>query len=265
MRHGLLPSLMTMVFVLACRTGGSTAAPASPSASPRVHRASANPPVEIHGALRELMHDRRTGPVVEVSRATGSPDSVAVGALAGLTGEVTVLDGEAWLSYAEADGTARTVRTRTPADSAALLVVGRLPNAQWVTLEEDVPLAMLADRIEALAQARGVDVSRPVPFTLEGPLQDLAWHVVDGRKLQSGPSSHQAHAAAGVQGQRASTTGVLVGFYSSQHHGIFTHHDSDTHVHVVLAEENASGHVDGVTVGRGARLRLPAPSAPAAR
>lgn len=68
-----------------------------------------------------------------------------------------------------------------------------------------------------------------------------------------------------MQGRRDRATGVLVGFYSSQHHGIFTHHGSDTHVHVVLAEENASGHVDGVTVGRGARLRLPAPSAPATR
>lgn len=259
MRNSLLPVLVAALCLVACRTAGT------PAASPRVHRASANPPVEVHGALREMMHEGRTGPVVEVSRATGSPDSVAVGALAGLAGEVTVLDGEAWLSYAEADGTARTVRTRAPTDSAALLVVGRLPGAQWVTLEEDVPLAALADRVAALAQARGVDTSRPIPFSVEGPLQDLAWHVVDGRKLGGGPSSHQAHAAAGVQGRLERTTGVLVGFYSSQHHGIFTHHDSDTHVHVVLPEQNASGHVDGVTVGRGARLRLPAPSAPAPR
>ncbi len=259
MRHGLLPSVVAALFLVACRTT-DTSAP-----GPRVHRASVNPPVEVHGALREMMHEGRTGPVVEVSRATGSPDTVAVGALAGLAGEVTVLDGEAWLSYAEEDGTARTVRTRTPSDSAALLVVGRLPNAQWVTLEEDLPLAALADRIAALAQARGVDTSRPVPFSIEGPLQDLAWHVVDGRKLKDGPSSHEAHAAAGVQGRRDRVSGVLVGFYSTRHHGIFTHHDSDAHVHVVLAKENASGHVDGVTVGRGARLRLPAPSAPAHR
>ncbi|MCP3135753.1 acetolactate decarboxylase [Pyxidicoccus xibeiensis] len=256
MRDGLLPLVVATVFLVGCRTGGAA------TASPKVHRASVNPPVEIHGALREMMHEGRTGPVVEVARATESPDSVAVGALAGLTGEVTVLDGEAWLSYAEADGMARTVRTKTPSDSATLLVMGRLPNAQWVTLEEDVPLTALADRISALAQARGVDVTRPFPFTVEGTLRELAWHVVDGSKLREG-ASHQEHMTAGVQSRKDSATGVLVGFYSTQHHGIFTHHDSDAHVHVVLAEENASGHVDGVTVGRGARVRLPAPSAPA--
>lgn len=255
MRHGLVPSLMATVFLLACRTGGNP-----PAARHSASAAPARAEVEVYGALRAMMHEGRTGAVVEVARATGSEEVVAVGALADLTGEVTVFDGEAWLSYAEADGTARTVRTRTPSDSAALLVVGRLPDAQWVTLEEDVPFTALADRIAALARERGVDTSRPFPFSVEGPLQDLTWHVVDGRKLQGGPSSHQAHAAAGVQGRRDSTHGVLVGFYSTQHHGIFTHHDSDTHVHVVLAGENTSGHVDGVTVGRGARLRLPAPS-----
>lgn len=259
MRNGLLPSLVAVLFLVACRTGGASTASPSP---PMVHRASANPKVEVHGALREMMHEGRTGPVVEVARATESSDAVAVGALAGLTGEVTVLDGEAWLSYAEPDGTARTVRTRAPSDSAALLVIGRLPNAQWVTLEEDVPLTALSERIAALAQAKGVDTTRPFPFSVEGPLQDLAWHVIDGRKLGDG-ASHQDHMSAGVQGRRDSTTGVLVGFYSTRHHGIFTHHDSDTHVHVVLAGENASGHVDGVTVGKGARVRLPAPSAPA--
>jgi acetolactate decarboxylase len=184
-------------------------------------------------------------------------DSVAVGALAHLAGEVTVLDGEAWLSYAEADGTARTVRTRAPSDSAALLVVGRLPAAPSVTLEEDTPLENLSERVAALAQARGLDTSRPFPFVVEGPLRDVSWHVVDGRKLRAG-ASHREHAAAGVQGQKEQATGTLVGFYSTRHHGIFTHHDSDLHVHVVLPGENASGHLDGVIVGGGARLRLPA-------
>ncbi len=247
MRSGLV---VAAAFLLACRTGGVPRDAPAPSPSPEV---------EVHGALREMMHEGRTGPVVEVSRATGTPDALAVGALAHLAGEVTVLDGEAWPSYAEADGTAPTVRTRAPSDSAALLVVGRLPAAQWVTLEEDIPLAALSGRIAALAQARGVDTARPFPFVVEGPLRDVAWHVVDGRKLRAGASHHE-HAAAGVQGRKDRTTGVLVGFHSTRHHGVFTHHDSDSHVHVVLPGENASGHLDGVTVERGARLRLPAPS-----
>lgn len=247
MRSGLM---LVAAFLLACRTGGVPTDAPAPAPSPEV---------EVHGALREMMHEGRTGPVVEVARATGTPEVLAVGALAHLAGEVTVLDGEAWLSYAEADGTARTVHTRAPSDSAALLVVGRLPAAQWVTLEEDLPLEALAGRVAELARARGVDTTRPFPFVVEGPLRDVAWHVVDGRKLRPG-ASHREHAAAGVQGQRAQATGVLVGFYSTRHHGIFTHHDSDAHVHVVLPEENASGHLDGVTVGRGARLRLPAPA-----
>ncbi|MCP3164935.1 acetolactate decarboxylase [Myxococcus qinghaiensis] len=250
-RFTLLPLVATLCLP-ACRTSAPEAAQA--------REAPVTAGVVVHGALREMMHQGRTASVVDVAQAAGRRGSFAVGALADLAGEVTVVDGEAWLSYAEQDGTSRTVRTREPSAGAALLVVGQLPETPGMTLDEDIPLSALGDRIAALAQAQGVDTTQPITFTVEGPLQALAWHVIDGRKLRSG-ASHQEHASAGVQEQRAQATGVLVGFYSTRHQGIFTHHDSDTHVHVVLPEENASGHVDNVTVLRGARLRLPAPTA----
>ncbi|WP_437870158.1 hypothetical protein [Sorangium sp. So ce363] len=49
------------------------------------------------------------------------------------------------------------------------------------------------------------------------------------------------------------------GFFSKHHHGVFTHIGSNTHFHVVLPERPLMGHVDGVTLARGARVLLPAP------
>jgi acetolactate decarboxylase len=82
--------------------------------------------------------------------------------------------------------------------------------------------------------------------------------VIDGRKLPGGPSSHAEHLQAAVQIQRENVDGRLIGFFSTRHHGVFTHHSSNTHIHVVLPDEKLSGHVDNVTIAKEAILMLPA-------
>ncbi len=48
------------------------------------------------------------------------------------------------------------------------------------------------------------------------------------------------------------------GFYSQSDEGIFTHMGSKTHIHCVLYDPLASGHVDHVTVPVGTTIKFPA-------
>jgi len=104
-----------------------------------------------------------------------------------------------------------------------------------------------------------MDVTRPSPFVMTGRMADLRWHTIDGRRLVPGAGGHDAHANAAIREERAETSASLVGFYSDAHEGVFTHRGKRTHVHVVVREPLASGHVDHVVVPAGATLRLPAP------
>jgi alpha-acetolactate decarboxylase len=210
----------------------------------------------VFGALRALMHEGKTGAQVALSSVVPGPHAYGVGALSELRGEVTVFDDDVWLAYPNDDGTIRTSKVRASNEQAALLVVANV--AQWrrVPIGSEVAFERLDDELDRLTRADTVDAMRPIPMVIEGSFADLAWHVVDGRKLTTA-STHEQHAAAAARGSVERSNGALVGFFSTRHQGVFTHMNKKTHFHVVLPGENISGHVDGVTILPGAELLLP--------
>ncbi|WP_437670250.1 acetolactate decarboxylase [Sorangium sp. So ce131] len=241
--------------VLACQP--STESPGTPAPSAPAP-AQAQAPVEVRsfGALRAIMHEGQTGPAVRVGAVVPGPHAFGLGALSELRGEVTVVDDAIWTAYARDDGTV-DVRPDGAEEQATLFVVANVPRWQEATLDADVPDAQLDARIEALLRERGLDAEGAVPVQIQGSFRELSWHVIDGRKLAPG-GGHADHVRASVRGTFPAAEGTLVGFFSKQHHGIFTHMGSNTHFHVVLPERPLTGHVDGVTVVGGARVLLPA-------
>lgn len=232
---------IVLLAVVACGTPPPAPAPA--------------PEVRHFGALRQIMHEGRTDAAVRVADVVPGPHAFALGALSELRGEVTVIDDVVWTAYPRDDGTAE-VRTGAVDEGAALLVVAAVPSWREVVVADDIAADALDAEIERLASTAGVDTSAPFPVRVSGPLVDLRWHVVDGRKLQPG-SSHAEHARTAVSGVEANVDGELLGFFSKAHAGVFTHHGSNTHFHVVLAARPLTGHVDRVAIGRGARVLFP--------
>ncbi len=259
---------MTRLFALSavlacagCRSGAENAP--SPEAKATQQQAVTAPattrPVEIktYGALRGIFHQGQTGPQVQLSEVAG-PDVQAVGALSESRGEVTIVDGTIWLAYPDGKGSARVESVPQSEEKAMLLVTAS--NKQWrrVPLEEDIDEANLDAKLEAIAVAQGIDVNSAFPLRIEGPVANLKWHVLDGSKATGEPmKSHKDHMRMAVTGTVAQTEGKLVGFFSKKHYGVFTHMGSNSHLHVVLAKEGISGHVDGVTLKKGAVLLLP--------
>ncbi len=218
--------------------------------------------VRVDGSLREVVREGRIDARVGLAALLPDRDLHALGALAGLRGEVTIVAGRTWLAYPGDAGGARHDVVPESAEQAALLVSARVPEWRRTTIDEDVAFADLDAWVERTARAAGVDVARPFPYLVEGPVKDLRWHVIDGRRLAPGPSSHEDHLRAAVAEELAAGTALLVGFFGPDHAGIFTHHTTRTHVHAIVEERRASGHVDHVVVGAGARLALPVPRAP---
>ena len=112
--------------------------------------------------------------------------------------------------------------------------------------------------VRSIATGAGVNTDEPFPFRIEGLVRDLGWHVIDGSRLGSGAMSPESHRQASVVHELDQGRAQLIGFYSTNHGGVFTHMGSRTHVHCVIAEPLASGHVDHVTIPKGTTLRFPA-------
>jgi len=211
--------------------------------------------VTAYGALRAMMHEGAVGPVVALSALLPDSSLYAVGALAELSGEVTVLAGVAYLSYPDAEGARTEVATRTDV-GAALLVASSVTQWQAVVTERPIPFEFLDEEIGRMALSAGVDSGDRLVFLVEGEVEELEWHVIDGRQLGAGPSSHEAHRAAAVKERRERAPAVLVGFYSESDQGVFTHMGSKTHIHCVVEDSLSAGHVDHVVIPTGVTVRF---------
>jgi len=214
--------------------------------------------VRAHGALRAMLHEGQTDATVTLDSMLPDPDLYAVGALAGLSGEITVVRGEAYLSFPEEADATRTETSLQTDAAATLLVVSKVPAWHGVVTSHEIRFEELDDEIARLATAAGMSLDERFPFLIEGSFDDLEWHVIDGRRLTAGGSSHQDHLAAAVKARLDRTPAVLVGFYSESDQGVFTHMGSKTHIHCTVDEPVSSGHVDHVTIPAGTTVEFPA-------
>jgi len=233
-----------------------------PIAEPTVSTASPSSPgveVTVHGALREIMHKGRTDRRVDLGPMIGQKGLYGLGALEGLGGEVTVWDGQLWLSTPDGDGGATAGQHTESTAGATLLVTSLVTDWQERPVTQAVPFSGLDAFIEREALAAGVDVTDAFPFRIEGAPSRVDWHVIDGSKIPANAHGHAAHIRTAVRGALASEAVKILGFYSPKHHRIFTHHDTNTHAHVISEVSTVTGHVDHLDLSAGARLFLPAP------
>ncbi len=212
------------------------------------------------GTLQAVHREGDVGAKVALAKVVPGPRCFAVGALDGMRGEITIVDDQVWISKPIENGGDRRVTTTcttSSAESAAILVAASVKRWKTIGVSEDVP----ADRLDAFvaeaAAREGIDVTKPFPFLVDGPLVHLDFHVVDGTRLAPSGSPPEFHAYSGVRDRRDAASGRLVGFYAANEQGVIVHHDSRTHVHVTLESPGITGHVDSVSIGKGAVLSLP--------
>jgi alpha-acetolactate decarboxylase len=212
--------------------------------------------VQSWGELRAIMHagDRTTK--VGLGDLAGLSHLYAIGALSELRGEVTVVDGKAWLAYPGDGNALRVQRHGGSQEKATLLVAAQVPSWQQRRITEGLADPNLDEAVVKLARASGLDTRRPFPFLIEGRLSEVSFHVIDGRRVPAG-ADHGGHLRGAVTRTEQQLQATIVGFYSERHAGVFTHMGERTHLHVVASSPEVSGHVDAVTVAAGSVFKVP--------
>jgi len=215
--------------------------------------------VVAHGALRAMFHQGRTETMVSMDELLPNPKLYAIGALSELTGEITVIGGLTYISYPDDAGGNSTNTTSTFSKApATLLVSTSVPKWQSVITKQAIDTKNIDKAIGELAASAGMNLEERFPFLIEGEVENLHWHVVDGRLLSGGGSSHEDHLAAATRFEMAHCKATLIGFYSATDQGVFTHMDSMTHIHCAMEGTQNSGHVDQVTIPAGTVIQFPA-------
>ncbi len=210
---------------------------------------------QAYGSMMEVLRNGQTQARVKLTDVNG-PNVVGVGALAELTGELTLDGGHAHVT-AVSEGSIH-FPTTDPDAAATLLAVANVPHWNQSTLPAIESLEDLEAAIAAAAAAAGIDTQAipALPFRVEGDFEGLCLHVLNGSCPIADPDGPEPWRLTD-----ATASGVLVGFFAEDAAGQLTHHGQRSHTHAIVTTQaglEAGGHVDATAVSAGATLFLPA-------
>jgi Alpha-acetolactate decarboxylase len=213
--------------------------------------------VTVHGAFRNMMQKEDYSPKVQLRAIMKSGATEAVGAAAGLKGEITAIDGQLLLTY----GTPCASCGHPGAEFATLLAAAKvLAWQQPVPLPSDLVGKDLDSFIVESAKTAGLDLGRPFPVRLSGTLIGVRMHVVRGVNpgFKGHGSTHPMADQEDIATERID--GEVVGFYAPQTaQGIISHPGEPFHYHWVDRGRTRTAHLDAFGMAKGAILVLPKP------
>ena len=98
---------------------------------------------------------------------------------------------------------------------------------------------------------------RPFMFKLSGTVEQATIHIVNlpnGSKVSSPDEAHKGQKNYELNNEQSE----IIGFFSTEHKAIFTHHDTFLHMHLITVDRKKMGHLDEVRFKSGAiKLYLP--------
>ncbi|ELR73110.1 hypothetical protein C900_05745 [Fulvivirga imtechensis AK7] len=209
--------------------------------------------VEVHyaGELRKMMHQNDISAKVDLDTLRGMGRLYAIGALDSLKGEILVENGTPYVSVVQNGG----VSVLNDFNYQATLLVYTIVEAWGRHNLPDTVETMkdLEYYLSGLAKKEGL--RSPFPFRLEGKATAAEYHVI--QPLAVSKATHDEHRKAGYQGVLENEKVYITGFYSTGHHGIFTHHNSNLHMHVRNEKADEMGHVDALRLDKDVKLFIP--------
>ena len=194
--------------------------------------------ITISGAMRNVMWDGKLAGIFKPDTISNKTGLYGVGPLSYLKGEILIDDGSVYVSRVRDDGI-MSVEIETDID-APFFVYGNV--TQW----EDIALPTHVKDIASLEQFidhRTQESKRPFVFKLQGEVSNASIHVQNLAPGSTVSSPEEAHAGQLKYHIKAENVRII-GFFSTSHQGVFTHHDTFLHMHLLTADERMMGHVD---------------------
>lgn len=209
--------------------------------------------VQYAGSLMEVMNGKIDA-VITLNELKSIPNLYGLGPVEGLKGEIQIFNSRPVVSNVIPKGLSTHSNFQ---DKAAMLVYAQVP--EWQEIQ--VPKAILTKKqfeeyIEYTAVKAGLDINEPFPFLLEGHIRKINWHIIDWDPNRN-DHSPQTHRNSGLNGVVVEERVEIIGFYSTKHKGVFTHHDSNVHMHFNCTDIELAGHLDDILLGEYMTLKLP--------
>jgi len=206
--------------------------------------------VVVVGAMKNVMWKGELGGSLSLDSLSRVKGLYGLGPLSYLQGELLLKDGQVFVSRVTSDST-MTVEMDSQL-TAPFFVYGKVQEWKEVSLPSDTKQM---EDLENFIDQQSVDSKRPFAFKLEGKVTSAQIHIQnlpEGTVVSSPAEAHQGQTNYMITNQEVE----IIGFFSTEHQGIFTHHDSFLHMHLITSDLKQMGHLDHMEIGE-MKLYLP--------
>jgi acetolactate decarboxylase len=208
--------------------------------------------VKIVGQMKDVMWKGQLDGNISLDTIATKEHLYGLGPVAYLAGEILIIDGKSYKSTVVSETTMKVEETY----NIKAPFFGYTNISQWEeqTLPDSIgtiqQLEKYLDQITKLSP-------RPFMFKLWGRVEKASIHIVNLPKGSIISSPDEAHKGQ-KNYQLINKLAEIVGFFSTEHKAIFTHHDTFLHMHLITADRKQMGHLDKVLFKKGAmKLYLP--------
>lgn len=208
------------------------------------------PDIKIVGAMKNVMWKGEFGSSIDLDTISNKNGLYGLGPVSYLTGELLINNGKSYVSRVTSDSTMTVEKTFDT--SAPFFVYGNV--TEWNEMELPPDVKTIQD-LQNYIEYKTTETKRPFAFKLIGQVSSAIIHVQnlpEGTKVSTPNDAHQGQTNYDLENEDAE----IIGFFSTEHKGVFTHHDSFLHMHLITKDESKMGHVDQLTIGE-MKLYLP--------
>jgi acetolactate decarboxylase len=200
------------------------------------------PDVKIISAMKNVMWKGELQGKIHLDTIANKKGLYGIGPVSFLSGELLINDGKSYVSRVASDTT--MIVEKTFAVKAPFFVYANVTD--WNTIKLPSVVSSVKD-VETYVDEQTKNYKRPFVFTLKGTIKKATIHIQNlpkGTKVSSPKEAHQGQVNYKLTNEEVE----IIGFFSTEHHGVFTHHDSNIHMHLITKDESKMGHVDALEI-----------------
>jgi acetolactate decarboxylase len=209
--------------------------------------------VKIVGEMKNVMWKGQLYGSINLDTIANKTNLYGLGPVEHLAGEILIIGGKSYKSTVVSDTTMEVEETY---DIKAPFF-GYANVANWT--EQALPDSVQTiKQLEQFLDSVTKNSSRPFMFKLTGTVEQATIHVVNlpkGSKVSSPDDAHKGQKKYELKNEKSE----IIGFFSTEHKAVFTHHDTFLHMHLITNDLQKMGHLDAVLFEKGTmKIYLPA-------
>lgn len=208
--------------------------------------------VKIVGQMKNVMWKGQLYGNINLDTIAEKTNLYGLGPVEYLAGEILIIDGKSYKSTVTSDSTMKVEETydiKAPFFGYATI-------SKWT--EQNLP-----DSVQTIQQFElyldNITKSSPRPFMfkISGTVEQATIHIVNlpkGSEVSSPDEAHEGQKNYELKNEQSE----IIGFFSTEHKAILTHHDTYLHMHLITKDRQKMGHLDEVLFKKGMmKLYLP--------